>query len=139
MGFTSLEDKLAQYASPVQMLRSNQLARLPFPFRPEHSNWRDEQRAWAETAVVFDQAHHMTDVNFKGPDAMRLLSDVGVNSFATFGRDKAKQLVVCSPEGYVIGDAILFGLEDDEVSIVGPPFASRWVQYQANWAATTSR
>ena len=35
----------------------------------EFSNWRDEQRAWRETAVLFDQSHHMAELTVKGPDA----------------------------------------------------------------------
>jgi glycine cleavage system aminomethyltransferase T len=64
--------------------------------KPEFSNWRDEQRAWATTAVLFDQSFHMTDVYFRGPDALRLLSDLGVNSFRNFGKNKAKQFVACN-------------------------------------------
>ena len=73
----------------------------------------------------------MTDVSFRGPGVHRLLSDVGINSFAGFGKNVAKQFVGCNEEGYVIGDAVLFGLDEDEVSLVGPPMISRWMQYQA--------
>ena len=34
-----------------------------------------------------------------------------------------------SPDGYAIGDAILFFLEDDLVSLVGRPSAHNWVQF----------
>lgn len=127
----SLEAHLATFSSPVEMLRNNPSGPHPFPMRPEYSNWRDEQAAWAQTAVVFDQGHHMTDVNFRGPDVYRLLSDVGVNSFRGFGKDRSKQFVACNNDGHVIGDAILFGLDEEEVSLVGPPMVSRWVEYQA--------
>jgi vanillate/3-O-methylgallate O-demethylase len=73
----------------------------------------------------------MTDIYFKGPDVQRLLSDVGVNSFRTFGKNKAKQFVACNQDGHVIGDAILFGLEDDKVSLVGRPAAPHWVAFCA--------
>ncbi len=46
----------------------------------------------------------------KGPDALKLFSDLGVNSFKNFKVNQAKQFVACNPEGYVIGDAILFPL-----------------------------
>jgi len=62
---------------------------------------------------------------------MRLLSNLGVNSFTNFGRNKAKQFVACNHEGYVIGDMILFGLEDDLVSVVGRPAVANWVQFNA--------
>ena len=38
-----------------------------------------------------------------------------VNSFAGFGSDRAKQFVPCTPDGYVIGDVILFHLGGEQV------------------------
>ena len=127
----SLEQKIQQIGSPVRMLRNAAQGAYEFPMPGEFSNWRDEQRAWRTTAVLFNQSFHMTDVYFKGPDVMRLFSDLGVNTFRTFGKNKAKQFVAVNEEGRVIGDAILFGLEDDEFSLVGRPAAPNWVAYQA--------
>ena len=84
---------------------------------------------WRETAALFDQSHHMTDLYIEGPDAIRLLSDLGVNSFENFAVNKAKQFVCCNPDGYVIGDAILFYLDENRLSLVGRPSAHNWVQY----------
>jgi vanillate/3-O-methylgallate O-demethylase len=127
----TLEDKLRNFDCPVDMLRNAPTGPYVFPIAPEFSNWRDEQRAWMESAALLDQSFHMTDVYLEGPDTVRLLSDVAVNSFATFGRNKAKQLVACNEDGHVIGDAVLFGLEDDKVCIVGRPALGNWVQYHA--------
>ena len=63
-----------------------------------------------ETCVLFNQSFHMTDMYVEGPDAPRLLSDLGVNSFKSFDVNKAKQYVLCNYDGYVIGDVILFHL-----------------------------
>jgi len=127
----SLADKLKDYKNPVEMLRSAGGGPYQFPIKSEFSNWRDEQEAYRKTAVLFDQSYHMTDHFIEGPDVRRLLSDLGVNSFKNFGRDKAKQLVVCNDDGYVIGNAVLFGLEDHKVSIVNRPNAGNWVQFNA--------
>jgi vanillate/3-O-methylgallate O-demethylase len=54
-----------------------------------------------------------------------------VNTFENFQVNKAKQLVVCNPDGYVIGDGILFFLDENRVSLVGRPSAHNWVQYHA--------
>ena len=66
-------------------------------YRAEFSNWRDEQVAWRETAALFDQSHHMTDLYVEGPDVDRLFSHLGVNTFENFAVDKAKQFVACNP------------------------------------------
>ncbi|MFB7495691.1 aminomethyl transferase family protein [Streptomyces sp. NPDC056161] len=131
MSSKSLEDKIQQAGNPARMLRDAPVGVYAFPFRGEYSNWRDEQEAWNRTAVLFDQSFHMTDVYFEGPDARRLMSDVALNSFRTFGKNKAKQLIVCNQDGRFIGDAILFGLEDDKFQLVGTPLAPNWVAYQA--------
>jgi glycine cleavage system aminomethyltransferase T len=39
--------------------------------------------------------------------------------------------VPCTPEGYVIGDVILFGLDDDRVNLVGRAPALNWVTHHA--------
>jgi len=128
----SLEDVLSEAKSPVELLRNSQIGPYAFPGVPaEFTNWRDEQRAWRESCVLFDQSYHMTDLYIEGPDVKRLLSDLGINSFEGFKKNNAKQFVACNHDGYVIGDAILFGLEDDRVSLVGRPTAHNWVQYHA--------
>jgi vanillate/3-O-methylgallate O-demethylase len=73
----------------------------------------------------------MTDLSISGPDALELLSSLAVNSFATFGPSKAKQFVACNHDGYVIGDAILFYLDESHFRLVGRPSAHNWVQYHA--------
>jgi vanillate/3-O-methylgallate O-demethylase len=116
----------------LQDLRDSQIGPYVYPMVPsEFSNWRDEQRAWRETCALFDQSHHMTDLTIEGPDVIRLLSELGVNSFATFQVNKAKQFVACNPDGYVIGDGILFYLDEDKLRLVGRPSAHNWVQYHA--------
>ena len=127
----SLEQKLQRWKSPVEMLRNSQTGPYVFPIASEFSNWRDEQESWQQSAVLFDLSKHMTDIYFEGPDLMRLLSDLAVNSFAKFGKNKAKQMVCCNEDGYVIGDAILFGLEDDKVNISGRPSVPNWVAFHA--------
>ncbi len=130
MNSRSLEDVLQTVESPVSLVRNSQIGPYVYPKVPsEFSNWHDEQHAWRETSCLFDQSHHMTDLYIDGPDALLLLSDLGVNSFATFATGKAKQFVCCNEDGYVIGDAILFYLDRDHLSLVGRPSAHNWVQY----------
>jgi vanillate/3-O-methylgallate O-demethylase len=132
MAYGSLEEKLNAVGSAVEMARHSQIGPYVYPaVAAEFSNWRDEQVAWRETCALFDQSHHMTDLYIEGPEVIRLLSAVGVNTFENFQVNKAKQLVVCNPDGYVIGDGILFFLDENRVSLVGRPSAHNWVQYHA--------
>src|SRR5262245_8993808 len=130
MSQRSLEDVLQSAGSPVQLLRNSQTGPYAFPVvRPEFTNWRDEQRAWRESCALLDLSHHMTDLYVEGPDALKLLSNLGVNSFKEFKLNQAKQFVACNPDGYVIGDAILFPLAENKFNLVGRPPAHNWVQY----------
>jgi vanillate/3-O-methylgallate O-demethylase len=131
MSVESLEDKIQRVGNIAQMLRNAPQGPYDYPMRSEYSNWRDEQIAWKETSVMYDQSFHMTDIYFQGPDVKRLFSDLGINSFAKFGRNKAKQFVACNYDGYVIGDAILFAFEEDEYSLVGRPVTPNWVAFMA--------
>jgi vanillate/3-O-methylgallate O-demethylase len=132
MSDQSLEDLLRAAGDTVELTRNSQIGPYVYPMVPsEFSNWRDEQRAWRETCALFDQSHHMTDLTVEGPDVLDLFSALGVNSFATFQPGKAKQFVACNPDGYVIGDGILFFLDEDKVRLVGRPSAHNWVQFHA--------
>lgn len=130
MNEKSLEDLLKAYEDPVTMLRNSQIGAYVYPVVPtEFSNWRDEQRAWRETAVLFDQCHHMANVYVEGPDALKLFSHLGTNSFAKFPVNRAKQFAPCNYDGYVIGDGILFHLEENRFVFVGRAPAANWIQF----------
>jgi vanillate/3-O-methylgallate O-demethylase len=125
----SLEDVL-RTTSPVELLRNSQIGAYVYPVVPaEFTNWRDEQSAWRKTCVLFDQSHHMVDLYIEGPDALKLLSKLAINSFAKFPVNRAKQFVPCSYDGYVIGDGILFHLEPDKLVFVGRAPSANWIQF----------
>src|SRR5579872_634123 len=97
MSPSSLEQLLGTARNPVSLLRNSQLGAYVYPVVPsEFSNWRDEQRAWRESAVLFDQSHHMAEMTVKGPDALKLMSYLTINSFANFVPNRAKQMVPLS-------------------------------------------
>jgi glycine cleavage system aminomethyltransferase T len=130
MSYRNLEDALQTAGSAVKLLRNSQIGPYAFPVvRHEFTNWRDEQRSWRESCALFDQSHHMTDLYVDGPDALKLFSDLGINSFKNFKVNQAKQFVACNSDGYVIGDAILFYLDENKFNLVGRPPAANWVQY----------
>jgi vanillate/3-O-methylgallate O-demethylase len=132
MSQQSLESVLRQAGNPVKMLRNSQIGAYVYPVVPnEFTNWRDEQRAWRETAVLFDQSHHMAELTIKGPDALKLVTYTTINSFASFKPNRAKQMVPCSYDGYVIGDGILFYLAANEFLFVGRAPTVNWLQFHA--------
>jgi len=128
----SLESLLRRTPDIVQRLRNSQLGAYVYPVVPsEFSNWRDEQRAWRESAVLFDQSHHMAQITVRGRDALQLMAYCTINSFASFSPGKAKQMVTVSHDGYVIGDGILFFLDQEELLFVGRAPSVNWIQFNA--------
>ena len=132
MSSQSLEDLLQKSGSAVNLLRNSQIGAYVYPVvTAEYSNWRDEQRAWRDSCILFDLSHHMVNLYIEGPDAVRLVSNLGLNSFAKFSLDKAKQYSPCSHDGYVIGDGILIPLEQNKLAFVGRAPAASWIEFHA--------
>jgi len=129
---SNLQQVLDEADNTVELLRNSQIGAYIYPVVPyEFSNWRREQKAWANSAVLFDQTHHMVNLFLRGPGAIKLISDTGINSVENFPVDMAKQFVPCTPAGNVIGDGILFHLDDDEFVWVGRAPGANWLEYQA--------
>jgi syringate O-demethylase len=133
MSHKNLEDLLKSVGNTAKYLRNMQTGPNVYPgVPPEFTNWRNEQQAWQKTCVLFNQSYHMAELLVEGTDAMKLLHDLGVNSFKNFAVDKAKQWVPVTYDGYVIGDVILFYLAPNTFNLVGRIPAINWVRFHAD-------
>ena len=129
---TSLSTLISQQKSPVDMLRNSAIGMYVYPVvAPEFTNWRDEQGAWRNSAVLFDQTHHMDELIVEGPDAEAFLAYVGINGFGNFNTSRAKHFVPVTPAGHVIGDMIIFRERTDKFILVGRAPTANWVKFQA--------
>ena len=128
----TLQQILDAAVSPVEHLRNVQNDAYVVPVvASEFTSWRLEQQAWRETAVLFDQTHHMDTLILRGKDALKLIGDTAVNSIANFEVNRAKQYVSVTEDGYVIGDGIMFREETEQFVYIGRPPAQNWLRYQA--------
>jgi syringate O-demethylase len=128
----NLEEVLQSAGNVVELLRNQQTGPNVYPGVPaEFTNWRDEQWAWQHSCVLYNQSYHMVDLAVEGPDALAMLNHLGINSFKGFAVDKAKQFVPCTPDGYVIGDVILFYLGENQFNLVGRAPVIEWVEFHA--------
>lgn len=62
------------------------------------------------------------------------MESIGVNNLDKFREGDAPQalnFLVCNPDGYVIGDAILFQMEPDRYLSAGAPWTHNWIEYNA--------
>src|SRR5215475_4813546 len=132
MPTANLETVLASAQGISRVLYNQQTGPNVYPgVPPEFTNWRDEQKAWQKDAVLFNQSYHMAELELTGPDALKLLTHLGINTFANFPVDRAKQFVPVTPAGHVIGDVILFHLAENTFSMVGRIPVINWVRFHA--------
>jgi syringate O-demethylase len=128
----TLEDLIQAAGNPVDMLRNLQSGPNPYPgVPPEFTNWRDEQEAWQKTCVLFTLSYHMAELTVEGPDAVKLLSRLAINTFKNLALDRAKQFVPCSHDGGVIGDVIMYPHGANRFNLVGRIPALNWIRFHA--------
>jgi vanillate/3-O-methylgallate O-demethylase len=96
--------------------------------RAEYSGWIDESQSWKTSCYVGDWSF-LDEFHVRGPDALKLFSDLSVNSFAKFAIGQAKHVVCCNAGGHVIGEGVLMRLGEDqfEFQALGPVTA--WLEY----------
>jgi vanillate/3-O-methylgallate O-demethylase len=138
----NLEDLIIEAGGAIPHLRAHKYDRadLPPEYNPaliipqipqEFSRWERESRSWRETVALFDQTHHMQGVFVSGPDARKFLGYISCNSLFKSTPNKASQIICTDKLGRLIGDGIVFHLEENLLSIYGAPMVPTWVQYCA--------
>ncbi|HWH26801.1 MAG TPA: hypothetical protein VNT53_09175 [Pseudolysinimonas sp.] len=93
----------------------------------EYTGWQDEQWGWKNTAYLGDWSYVPT-IRVTGPDALKLFSDLSINSFANFPVGKAKHCVQCDETGNVVNEGVLvrYGENDFEFDATTP----QWVYFK---------
>lgn len=132
MTYTNLEQRINASGGVLNMLRGSDLGHVVFPgIPPEFTNWRDEQRAWQHSVVLFEQSYHMTELHLRGADVLKFITYFATNKLSDLHPMRAKQLVMVDSAGRLISDAIVFCEAEDFLRVVGPPTASNWLQFNA--------
>src|SRR5207244_12301585 len=97
MSKENLESLIQRSGNVTDMLRNSQIGAYVYPVVPnEYSNCRHEQRASGQSALLFDQAHHVVNAYIEGPDALEAGSNLAFSRFPTFPVDRAKPLEPCN-------------------------------------------
>jgi|SRR5579884_256955 len=93
---------------------------------PEYTDWMDESLSWKEACYIGDWSF-LWERRFRGPDVLRLFSDISVNSFAKFEIGQSKHVIHCNRDGKVIHEGILSRLDHEEFMLFGR--GTFWVDY----------
>src|SRR5690625_3206441 len=126
----NLQELLDASGNTVELLRNSQIGAYIYPVvAPEIHNWRDEQAAWRNTAVLYAQSHHMDNLFIRGKAALKPISDTAIHSVAALPVHRAKQYRPTTPAGHVIGDGSLFHEVDGTYVYVGRAPAANWLLF----------
>lgn len=132
MATPSLQDGIDRAGSPVKLpWKPNAAPWTPEVVEREYTGWRQEQAAWHEGVALLNLSHHMYDLFIEGPDATRLLADVGANNFENFAIGQAKQYIPVTGNGYIVTDGILAREGENTYTLSGVPAAQHWVNTPA--------
>ncbi|GHC40532.1 glycine cleavage system protein T [Gemmobacter nanjingensis] len=118
------------YNDTISQYHKSRTGLLATLIAPEYTTWREEQRAWRETAVLFNQSHHMPVLFVKGRDARKLLEYLSPCTFSNLSTDRAKQYFCVTPRGHHVGDCVLnyYGEAEGFELISGMPVLN-WVRF----------
>jgi vanillate/3-O-methylgallate O-demethylase len=93
----------------------------------EYTDWIDESMSWKQACYIGDWSW-LWERRIKGRDALKLLADTSVNSFAKFDIGQAKHVIHCNNVGKVIHEGIVSRLGDDEFMVFGR--GGFWLDYK---------
>ena len=94
--------------------------------QPEYTDWLDESLSWKHSCYIGDWSF-LWERRFRGPDALRLFSDISVNSFASFAIGQSKHVIHTTEAGKVIHEGILTRFGDEEFMLFGR--GTFWADY----------
>lgn len=82
----------------------------------EYSGWIQEQLSWKDSCYIGDWSF-IWQKTLTGPDAMKLLTDHCVNSFAKFSVGQAKHFSMCDDDGKIIHEGIVLRMAENKFMI----------------------
>jgi Glycine cleavage system T protein (aminomethyltransferase) len=95
--------------------------------QPEYTDWQDESLSWKEGCYIGDWSF-LWERRFRGPDVMRLFSDVSVNNFERFDIDQSKHVIHTDEAGKIIAEGVATRLSEEEVMLFGR--GTFWVDHR---------
>jgi vanillate/3-O-methylgallate O-demethylase len=93
----------------------------------EYTNWIDESMSWKTTCYVGDWSW-LADLRLEGRDALRVLSDLSVNTFAKFAVGQAKHVIQCNGDGKIIAQGVCLRTGENEFHLQWTP--ALWTDYK---------
>jgi vanillate/3-O-methylgallate O-demethylase len=86
----------------------------------QYTNWIDEQLSWKETCYLGSWST-FANLLLEGPDAIDLLADLSINSFADYPVGGGKHLVQCDEDANVVAEGVLVREGEERFVVHGVP------------------
>jgi glycine cleavage system aminomethyltransferase T len=80
----------------------------------EYSGWRNEVMSWKKTCYLHTGLNPAFTYRVKGPEALRLFSDICVNGFTKFPIGTLKHGIMCNENGLILAHGVLLRVGEDE-------------------------
>ena len=87
-----------------------------------YTNWREETLSWKTSCYLSTFLSCFPAMTISGPDAIKLVSDVSVNSYKNFPINSCKHMIICSPKGNVIDHGLVLRTGEQEITTYITPF-----------------
>jgi glycine cleavage system aminomethyltransferase T len=80
----------------------------------EYSGWRNEVMSWKKSCYLHCGLNPSSSYVVKGPDALKLFSDICVNGFSRFSVGSLRHAIMCNDEGLIMAHGVLVRVAEDE-------------------------
>lgn len=80
----------------------------------EYSGWRNESMSWKTSCYLHAGLNPPWGLRVSGPDAMKLFSDISVNSYANFPVGRLKHCIMCNEQGHIMMHGVLMRTGEEE-------------------------
>ncbi len=80
----------------------------------EYSGWRNEVRSWKQSCYLHAGLNPPMAYRVSGPDAVKLFTDISVNSYANFPIGRIKHCIMCNEEGLIMMHGVLMRVDEEE-------------------------
>ncbi len=93
----------------------------------EYGGWRDEVMSWKRTCYLHSGLNPAFTYRVRGPDALKLFSDLCVNGFSSFPIGSLRHGIMCNDDGLIMAHGVLLrtGEEEYVTHYLGP-----WTDYK---------
>jgi glycine cleavage system aminomethyltransferase T len=103
----------------------------------EYSGWRNEVMSWKQGCYLHTGLNPAFTHRVKGPDALKLFSDICVNGFSKFAVGTLRHGIMCNEDGLIMAHGVLARVAENEfiTHYLGP-----WTEYKlrtGNYNATS--